>query len=991
MFVRRRVFHILVGMITLGFVILICGCSANLWADKSGLKHDGIIYRNPRVYNVEYSFEMFPDPNKVDRTKDLKLWIPIPREWDSQKAVKIISVEPEPHGKYVDPEYGNHMLFWDFGQEVEMPSYKVNLKCRVEQYEVHSKIDPNRIGPYDKKNIDYTLYTQGTHTISITDKVKQLAEIAVGNEKYPYRQAKLIYEFVREKMCYRIPDDQGAHTVKILLDARLTGLKTGQRYYRGNCFDQSMIFVAFCRAVGIPARNILARWDNHPWNRTTLEHPEPVIRSGERTIDGLIYSYRRGRDGHGWAEIYLPNYGWIPVDSLFGRVGHSNVNNRVVIIAKGHDILIDPHVVGNGKYTGIGDPLRNGRVGYLYFGVFPASTQSLRTESFLHPDPFPADALAEYLAKLYPEADAEKKLTLYRERVLRWLDQNMRERSDISEALARAYKKEHRARYEHEAFICHMLRKVVGDKRFFDIVETYTNLRVKSGEPVSPARFQKIAEDAYGQSLDWFFKQWIGYTELPHLQLDRVTFSKDVEGWHVHGILRQLNRSLFRLPVEILLETDGKTEHRILWVEKRNTEIEFRTANKPKGVLVDPDNHILQIREMPPLLERSSFEEIAFCTIDDQDTADWYHWTPLHFAAQAGQTDVVEYLVAHGADVDAKNSRDETPLHAAAAKGHKEIVELLIAKGAEVNAENMRGKTPLQLAADKKHNEMVELLIENGADVSLHTAARHGLLEKLKELIGKGADVNAKNSEGQTPLDLASGKGHKDIVELLVEKGADSSIYTAASLGDIEKVKSLIKSGVSVNGDPRSSSTPLYWAVKNEHRDVAKLLIDKGADVSSAHLLYYASMHGYRDMAEFFIEKGANVNSRYWEDTPSHYAVWGGHTDVLELLLAHGADANQKGQHGRSLLHLAAGSGSVDMTKMVLGKRADVNAKENGGGQTPLHRAVGKGHAAVAKLLIIHGANVNAKDNQGQTPLSLAEDKGHTSIIELLRKHGAKE
>ena len=55
--------------------------------------HRGLIYRNPRVYNIEYSFEMFPDPNKIDRTKDLKLWIPIPREWDSQKAVKIISVE----------------------------------------------------------------------------------------------------------------------------------------------------------------------------------------------------------------------------------------------------------------------------------------------------------------------------------------------------------------------------------------------------------------------------------------------------------------------------------------------------------------------------------------------------------------------------------------------------------------------------------------------------------------------------------------------------------------------------------------------------------------------------------------------------------------------------------------------------------------------------------------------------------------------------------
>jgi ankyrin repeat protein len=320
-----------------------------------------------------------------------------------------------------------------------------------------------------------------------------------------------------------------------------------------------------------------------------------------------------------------------------------------------------------------------------------------------------------------------------------------------------------------------------------------------------------------------------------------------------------------------------------------------------------------------------------------------------------GHYKVIEFLISSGADVNVGDKWGYTPLEFATDKGHKEVVELLIENGADVNVGGRSGQTPLNIALQRKHEDIAELLIQKGAIVSLHTVARHGLLEKLKELIDKGADVNAKNSEGQTPLDIASGQGHKEIIELLVEEGAKSSIYTAASSGDIDKVESFIKSGVSVNGDPRSSRTPLYWAVKNEHRDVAKLLIDEGADVSSIHLLYYASKHGYRDLVEYFIQKGANVNSKNWKDTPSHYAVRGGHTDVLELLLAHGADPNLKGQNGWSLLHLAAKSGSMDITKMLLGERADVNAK-NAAGQTPLDIAVRQNHKEIVELLRKHGA-----------------------------------
>ena len=127
--------------------------------------HSGITYRNPRVYNVDYTFEMSPDPNIIDRAKDLKVWIPIPREWDSQKAVKIISVQPEPHGQYTDSEYGNPMLFWDFGKETEQSTYRVDIKYRLESYNVSVEVDPNMVGSYDKTSEEFALYTRSTPTM----------------------------------------------------------------------------------------------------------------------------------------------------------------------------------------------------------------------------------------------------------------------------------------------------------------------------------------------------------------------------------------------------------------------------------------------------------------------------------------------------------------------------------------------------------------------------------------------------------------------------------------------------------------------------------------------------------------------------------------------------------------------------------------------------------------------------------------------------------
>jgi hypothetical protein len=222
-------------------------------SNSNSLASSGVIYRNPWVYNVDYKFELHPDSIKIDKSKDLKVWISVPREWASQKVVKIISIDPEPHERYEDPEYDNKILFWDFGKEPEKAAYKVNIKYRIETFEIHAEVDPENIGAYDKTSEEYILNTRSTPTLSLTSKIREMAKIAVGDESNPFLQANRIFNFVRKKMRFKLVRHERGSGVSSILDYPVVDPETGEEFYEGQCNHFSVLFVALCRAVGIPA------------------------------------------------------------------------------------------------------------------------------------------------------------------------------------------------------------------------------------------------------------------------------------------------------------------------------------------------------------------------------------------------------------------------------------------------------------------------------------------------------------------------------------------------------------------------------------------------------------------------------------------------------------------------------------------------------------------------------------------------------------------
>ena len=257
-------------------------------------------------------------------------------------------------------------------------------------------------------------------------------------------------------------------------------------------------------------------------------------------------------------------------------------------------------------------------------------------------------------------------------------------------------------------------------------------------------------------------------------------------------------------------------------------------------------------------------------------------------------------------------------------------------------------------------------------DISIHDAAFKGNIKAVKKHLAAGTDVNAKDDEGMTPLHWAAPEGHKEIAELLIAKGAN----------------------VNAKSDDEGM-THLHFAAYVGRREIAELLIAAGADVNATDKHVMTPLHkvavvGHKEIAELLIAKGGDVNAKDVDgETPLDLAegvggaALGNKKEITDLLRKHG------GKTGVELsIHKAAEAGNIEAVKQHLAAGADVNAKLDRG-YTALHYAAHEGHKEIAQLLIAAGADVNAKDDDGHAPLPQAAIDGHKEIVELLIGAGA--
>lgn len=322
---------------------------------------------------------------------------------------------------------------------------------------------------------------------------------------------------------------------------------------------------------------------------------------------------------------------------------------------------------------------------------------------------------------------------------------------------------------------------------------------------------------------------------------------------------------------------------------------------------------------------------------------------------------------------------------------------------------------------------------------ALHAAVRTGNLERARQLLDDGVDVNARDRLGSTPLLDAVWNGNRPMVEMLLGRHADvnaahleagsTALEYAVLTSRVDLVTLLLAAHADANHRYRSRQTILHIAGGRGNVPVIEALLAAGAplgvlDADSRSPLDEAVLHNQADATRFLISRGLSPNAQSAEDGrgPLHEACVKGNADLVPVLLAAGANPETRDNSGQSPLDLALAyknvatvksllsgggptvrqslqsaasamenatmRGQVEIVRLLVSSGLDVNGKTSGG-TTYLHDAALKGQARVAAVLLDAGARIDARNRIGGTPLHDAALGGDVKVITLLLDRGA--
>jgi ankyrin len=388
--------------------------------------------------------------------------------------------------------------------------------------------------------------------------------------------------------------------------------------------------------------------------------------------------------------------------------------------------------------------------------------------------------------------------------------------------------------------------------------------------------------------------------------------------------------------------------------------------------------------------------------------------TALHWASYRDDVESADLLIRAGAKVNAANDLGATPLWTASLNGSGAMVRRLLQAGANPNAALLVGETPVMVASRSGKPEVVEQLLAKGANVNARAARGQTALmwavaqkhaDVVKVLLAHGADVHAR-SEVWSQVMAVPPHGLLEY-NRAIPHGGDTALMFAARVGDLTSAKLLVAAGANVNDADAWGVSATVLATHSGYGELVEFLLDHGADPNAAKAgftaLHAAIMRRAETVVSALLARGADPNARLQTWTPTRRAskdfnfapelvgatpFWlaarFSEPSVMRLLLKHGADP--------LFVHHA------DYAVEAAGRRTQVTtalmaATGMGGGMAWVQPNRSEREALTleaVKLAAELGVDVNAANTDGRTALDAATALKYADVVKFLVEKGAR-
>lgn len=352
---------------------------------------------------------------------------------------------------------------------------------------------------------------------------------------------------------------------------------------------------------------------------------------------------------------------------------------------------------------------------------------------------------------------------------------------------------------------------------------------------------------------------------------------------------------------------------------------------------------------------------------------------PIVVAAKYGFSNLVFILLENGANPNAKEYFGAVALDYAVEQGNIQALKILVDHGADVNAKDKFG-TPLISAVNSGHLRVLRYLLKHGADIF------------AKNMDGLTAEEIAKQQNH--PYIAAMIKKYSNHNEKINKKKLNASLFDAVKQDNRKAAKAALEAGADVNAMNNLGFTPLLYAEFSDDLKMGKILIAYGADpnrgrdsLTGINALSAASGNGRTDFSLLLLNHGANVNARdHMGGTALGQAIDGRYIQTALILIQHGANINAKDHFGETVLINATKLNHDHTVLFLLEHGADPNVADIDG-TTALMIAAEKGYRKVVKILLDHGADSKSRNSGGDTAADIARKQNHLKTANIILKN----